>query len=166
MVIDEPNKTVFQDDPLVLLDGVPVFDIDKIMSYDPRKVQKLEVANRLYLHGPLTFRGIVSYTTYSGGLPDFPIDPRSLLLDYEGLQGQREFYAPQYETPQQTTSRVPDLRNLLHWVPTLQTGSDGTGQVSFFTSDQQGQYVVVVQGLTKSGKAGSSTFTFEVKRPL
>jgi hypothetical protein len=166
IVHNDPHKSVFQEDPLILLDGVPVFDTDKIMAYAPRKVQRLEVVTPLYLLGPLSFPGIVSYTTYPGTMPDFPVDPRSLLVDYDGLQLQREFYAPSYDTPQQLESRIPDLRNLLYWAPSLTTGTQGKGELSFFSSDQQGQYVVVVQGLTKTGKADSHAFTFEVKRPL
>jgi hypothetical protein len=40
MVFDRPYKTIFQDNPMVLLDGVPVFDIDRIMAFDPLKVKK------------------------------------------------------------------------------------------------------------------------------
>jgi hypothetical protein len=166
LVLDDPNKSVFQDDPLILLDGVPVFDTDRIMAYNPRKVQRLDVLTRKYVLGPLSFNGIVSYTTYKGTMTDFPIDPRALLMDYEGLQLQREFYAPSYDTPLQAESRIPDLRNLLYWTPSLKTSASGKGELSFFTSDQQGQYIVVVQGLTKDGLAGSTRFTFEVKRPL
>ena len=166
LVHNDPHKAVFQVDPLVLLDGVPVFDTDKIMAYDPRKVQKLEVMSRLYLLGPISFKGIVSYTTYSGTMPDFEIDPRSLLVDYEGLQLKREFYAPRYETPEQVESRVPDLRNLLYWAPSLTTDRLGKGETTFFTSDLPGTYLVVVQGLTKAGHAGGHAFTFDVKRPL
>ncbi len=42
-VVNVPFHVSFDDDPLVLLDGVPVFDIDKIVAYDPLKVKKIEV---------------------------------------------------------------------------------------------------------------------------
>jgi len=40
--------------------------------------------------------------------------PQALLEEYEGVQGEREFFAPRYETAQQQ-SRLPDFRNLLYW---------------------------------------------------
>ena len=40
LVLDDVNKSVFDEDPLVLLDGIPIFDIDKIMDFDPLKVQE------------------------------------------------------------------------------------------------------------------------------
>ncbi len=39
-VMDDSWHNFFNDDPLVLLDGAPVFDIDKIIAFDPFKVKK------------------------------------------------------------------------------------------------------------------------------
>ncbi|WP_347156385.1 hypothetical protein [Pontibacter chitinilyticus] len=166
MVRDDMNHTIFQQNPMVLLDGVPVFDINKIMAFDPLKIRKLEVMTRRYFNGPQVYEGLVSYTTYQGDLAGFPLDPHALLMEYEGLQLQREFYAPAYDTPQQRQSRLPDLRNLLYWAPDILTKADGKAAVNFYTSDQAGIYVVVVQGLTGSGLTGSKMITFEVKQPL
>ncbi len=166
MVLDRPNRGIFSDNPLVLLDGVPVFDMNRVMAIDPLKVKQLEVVTQKYFVGPRTYSGIVSFTTYKGDLGSLQLDPRSLLLEYEGLQLEREFYAPAYATPEQLQSRLPDFRNLLHWVPDVKTKADGKGNVAFYTSDQAGKYLVVVQGITEKGLAGSKTFTFEVKQPL
>ncbi|RDV15709.1 hypothetical protein DXT99_06755 [Pontibacter diazotrophicus] len=163
-VLDSPNSSLFHTNPLVLLDGVPVFDIDKIMAFDPRKVRKLEVFTSKYFHGPHVYTGLVSYTTYQGDLAGFQLDPRSLLMEYEGLQLQREFYAPSYDNEQQRQNRLPDFRNLLHWSPDVVTKADGKTALSFFTSDEAGKYMIVVQGMTKSGLTGSKAFTFEVRQ--
>jgi hypothetical protein len=73
----------------------------------------------------------------------------------------REFYSPVYDTEAQAKSRMPDLRNLLYWAPSVST--QGKDAVSFFTSDQPGKYVGVVQGINADGQAGVQYFTFEVK---
>ncbi|MCJ8164849.1 hypothetical protein MKJ04_08335 [Pontibacter sp. E15-1] len=165
-VLDATHSSLFYTDPLVLLDGVPVFDIDKIMAFDPRKVRKLEVLTRKYFLGPNMYTGLVSYTTYQGDLAGFQLDPRALLLEYEGLQLQREFYAPTYGTQEQHQSRLPDLRNLLYWSPDVRTGTDGKKTLSFYTSDEAGRYILVVQGLTKDGRAGSTTVSLEINHTL
>jgi hypothetical protein len=153
---------LFRDNPLVLLDGVPVFDINKIMNYDPRKVRKLDVMTRKYFLGNLSFSGIVSYTTYQGNLRDFELDPHAFSTNYEGLQLEREFYSPRYENQQQHESRVSDARDLLYWSPSLKTNRLGKQQLEFYSSDVPGKYVAVVQGITKNGKPGSARFTFQV----
>jgi hypothetical protein len=128
------------------------------------KIRKLEVLDGLYYLGPAAFSGVVSYTTYKGDLAGFQLDPRALVLSYEGVQGKREFYAPRYQTSEQQKSRVPDFRNLLHWSPQLITNEEGKKAIDFYSSDQTGIYRVVIQGLTKNGMAGSKTLTFEVKK--
>ncbi|WP_051210794.1 hypothetical protein [Runella zeae] len=159
----QPN-VLFEEEPLVLMDGVPVFDTDKIIAFDPLKVKKLEVIDGLYYLGTMSFSGIVSYTTYKGDMAGFPIDPRALVLSYEGVQGKKEFYAPRYDTETAQKTRVPDFRNLLHWSPQLMTNAEGKASVNFYASEQLGTYKIVVQGLTNDGQAGSKTATFEVKK--
>lgn len=163
IVLDNVRKTVFREDPLILLDGVPVFDTDEIMTFDPRKVKRLDVINRRYYLGPLMFHGIVSYVTYNGDLGGFELDPRAISLNYEGLQQHQEFYQPQYESQQQKNSRTPDKRYTLHWDPNVKTASDGTKQIEFYTSDVPGNYEIVVEGITKKGCPGGSTQLISVK---
>jgi hypothetical protein len=148
-------------DPLVLVDGIPVFNTNKIFTIDPLKVRKLEVMPNIYYYGPVSEGGIFSFTTYKGDLGGVELDPRSVVMDYEGMQLRREFYSPVYDTPEQVASRIPDFRNLLYWTPSV--NPNGKGAISFFTSDQPGKYVGVVQGLTANGDAGSQSFTFEVR---
>jgi len=150
-------------DPLVMLDDVPVFNIDKVMAIDPLKVRKLEDVPYRYYWGPSVYEGILSFTTYKGDLGGVEIDPRAVVLDYEGLQLQREFYSPVYDTEQAAKSRIPDFRNLLYWAPEIGTPAQGKGELSFYTSDQTGKYIGVVQGITAEGDAASQYFGFEVK---
>jgi hypothetical protein len=154
------------ENPLVLLDGVPVFDTNRIMAFDPLKVRQLDVITNHYFLGQAQHNGLVSFRTYHGDLAGFTLPAHALLQEYEGLQGQREFYAPRYDTPAAAQSRLPDFRNLLYWNPSLQTTPGAGTTATFFTSDQVGRYRVVVQGLTAAGLTGSTSFTFEVKAPL
>lgn len=159
-------KDVYLDkgDPLVLLDGIPVFNIDKALTIDPLKVKRLEVVNHKYYWGPIFADGILSYTTYKGDMGGFEIDPRAVVLDYEGMQLEREFYSPVYDTADQQKSHMPDFRNVLYWAPDVNTDATGKAAVSFYTSDMTGKYIGVLQGLTANGQAGSYTFKFDVNK--
>ena len=81
--------------------------MDDIMSYDPLKIRKLELVKRRYYYGPMVVDGILNFTTYKGNLQEFEMDDRAVILDYEGMQWQREFYSPLYETEAQAASRPP-----------------------------------------------------------
>lgn len=161
-VFNWETETHFKSAPLVLLDGVPV-NTDKIMTYDPLKMRKLQVLTDRYVTGEFTYDGIISFTTYHGDLTELKLDNRVVIMDYDGLQLQREFYSPAYETTEQKASRLPDFRNLLYWSPDIKTDRYGKAGVSFFTSDLKGRYIAVLQGIDADGNSGSYSFTFDVK---
>jgi len=149
--------------PLLLLDGVPIFNTDKVFELDPLKIKKIEVVNEDYLFVHSTYGGILSFFSYKGDLAGLETDPKALVIDYEGLQLQREFYAPVYDTEEQRKSRLPDFRTMLYWTPNSGTNATGERQLTFYTSDQPGIYAGIVEGISTDGMAGSGTFTFEVK---
>jgi uncharacterized protein YfaS (alpha-2-macroglobulin family) len=79
------------------------------------------------------------------------------------LQREREFYSPDYTTPEKLNSRIPDFRNVLYWSPTVKTNETGRHNISFFTSDVPGKYAILVQGITREGLAGSKIVTFDIE---
>lgn len=162
LTINKDNNTLFRNNPLVLLDGVPVYNMNKIMEFDPRKVQKLDVMTHKYFLGHLSFDGVVSYTTYLGDLSDFELNPLALSVNYEGLQQKREFFSPRYESPVQKESRIPDPRDLLFWSPEIGTDNTGSKLVDFYSSDIPGTYRVVVQGISSDGMPCTGSFTIQV----
>jgi hypothetical protein len=162
--VSAEQKKQLSEDPLILLDGVRISTADEIMLLDPRKVRKLEVMTQNYYLGPVMVPGIVSYTTYKGDMAGFPINPKNLVIDYEGLQLEREFYSPQYPTKKERDSRLPDQRELLYWDAHVKTDENGKTSVEFYTSDLTGNFIVHIEGLTKDGYCGQALSSFSVKR--
>jgi hypothetical protein len=160
---DYYTKEPYDNDPLVLIDGVPFFDLEKLMNEDPLKIRKLDVVARKYFLGYSLFDGIMNFMTYEGDLSGLELDPQALVLDYEGIQWQREFYSPRYESRLESGSHVPDFRELMYWSGDIQTGSTGKEDIDFFSSDLTGKYVIVLQGLTDNGLPVSQRAFFEVK---
>lgn len=161
---DMANLQFFQSPPLILVDGVPIFDIDRLMSYDPLKMRKLEVYNRRYFLGNSFFSGILNWTSYKGDLANFELDPRALVVDYESLQLQREFYSPVYNANNpESSSHTPDFRTLLYWSHEIPADQKGDRHIRFYTSDKKGRYVTVIQGLSPLGYGGTALQYFEVK---
>jgi hypothetical protein len=152
----------FDEDPLMLIDGVPVFDAEKILAINPLKFRQIDVVARKFYTGPLISDGIVSYRTYDGDLGGYQLDPNTVAIHYEGIQLQQEFYTPGYDKSAAPSSRIPDFRNLLQWSPDIHTGKDGKTTTSFYTSDIPGTYLIFVQGITAEGQPGSAMMTFTV----
>ncbi len=159
--LDQVTNTIFRNNPLVLMDGMPVFDIDKVMNFDPRKVQKLDVMTHRYYLGHLSFEGVVSYTTYKGDLADFEPDPKALMTIYDGLQQEREFFVPGYNLPAQHDSRSPDTRHVLYWNPHIRVEAKPSS-LEFYVSDVPGVYKITIQGVGDEGQLVNESATFTV----
>ncbi len=160
--LDAPRFQFFHTDPLILLDGVPVFDADNIMATDPLKIQKIDLVTRKFFYSSFAFDGIVSYTSYNGKMATSALNKESLLIDYDALQQQREFYAPKYELKESKESRLPDYRTLLYWSPNVHTNKNGKTNIDFYTSDLDGNFVALIQGLTQNGEPVKSIIKFNV----
>lgn len=157
---DKGHDALFTNDPLILLDGVPVFNVSKLLAVDPLKVKSLEVVQKKYYLGPSSFDGILNWKTYNGDLANLELDPSAVVIDYEGLQPERAFYMPEYEN--NLSSHIPDFRNVLYWNPNINLQHNKDQVLSFYTSDLPGRYAVVIQGVSASGLCGSTINTIDV----
>jgi hypothetical protein len=161
-MMNDPQKIYFDQDPLVVLDGVPIFDATEVMHLDPMRIKKIEIVNRKYFLGSIVASGIFALYSYNNDMAGLQMNSHALILEYEGLQLQREFYSPKYDVTQKDSKRLPDFRNVLAWEPNIIIGKSGEAQISFYSSDRKGKYMGVVEGLSQNGVAGSTKFFFEV----
>jgi hypothetical protein len=81
-VFNSPYKNFFDEQPLVLVDGIPVFDVNKLMEIDPGNIRKLEIVARKYYLGSLICYGIVSFTTYDTKLGGYKLPSNALAIEY------------------------------------------------------------------------------------
>ena len=140
-IYDEASQAVYNDQLLVLLDGVPLMDFQKIFSYDPLKVKKLDVVPRKYLVGGANFKSIASFETYNGKFDGFELTPGLVAIDYDGLQLQREFYSPRYGQESEKQKRIPDFRSTLYWNPNVPIDESGNASMQFYTSDKKRRFL-------------------------
>ena len=157
-LFNELNREYYTDNILVLVDGVPLFNPNLIFNFDPVKIKALEVITKNYVLGSSVFHGLASFKSYSENFEGFDLTPEAVAVDYEGLQLHREFYSPDYSDAQQRNSRIPDLRNTLYWQPVVNSSA-----VNFYTGDNKGSYLVVVQGVDAQGKPVAALSGFRVK---
>jgi hypothetical protein len=160
---NKPQREFFDDEPLILIDGVPFFDANELFQQDPMKIRRIDLMNREYAIGNQYFNGVVNVTTYKGDLNGILLNTHPMILDYPGIPEQREFFSPKYETEDQINSRMPDYRTLLYWSPRILTDHNKKN-VEFYSSDLPGHYAAVIMGLSESGEPGIQTVYFTVKK--
>ena len=112
----------------VLLDGVPVFDLQTVLDYDPLKVELVEVVGGRYFFGALDSDGIVSIETYTGDFEGISLAPNVIRKEFIGLQAQKIYYQPKYDLGE---SRIPDFRNQIYWNPNLELHSGQSKTLGF-----------------------------------
>ncbi|WEK19338.1 MAG: hypothetical protein P0Y49_21415 [Candidatus Pedobacter colombiensis] len=149
--------------PMIILNGVPVFSVKKLMDINPAQVKAMEIVNRRYFMNNRMEEGIINITTNTKDMAGYEIEANALILDYEGLQLKTQFYAPVYDNKRQIESKMPDFRTVLEWAPELITDRTGNKKWAFYTSDQPGNYIGIIQGITNKGEAGYTTFKFDVR---
>lgn len=157
------DQVMDDDGPLILMDGIPITP-NELMKYDPLKVRKLEVIADKYLVGKRPYDGVLSFTTYQGRFEGLELGRKELLADEQGWQYQRKFFVPAYTDPTVKNNRLPDFRQLLYWEPNLKLGNSQPGELSFFTGDVTGEFIVEVKGVTGNGKMVNNTLRFNVEK--
>lgn len=68
---------------LVLIDGMPVFNTEQLLSYDARRIHYINIYNGQYTFGNGVYNGILSFISRSGQLTNYPTEPNVQYLVYE-----------------------------------------------------------------------------------
>lgn len=68
---------------LVLIDGMPVIDTERLLNYDARRIHHINIYSGQYTFGNGVYNGILSFVTRSGRLTNYPTEPNMQYLVYE-----------------------------------------------------------------------------------
>lgn len=145
--------------PQYYLDGIMV-DSEFVVGLPPSwidKVEALKMAPTSNGFGPALF----FYTKRGENQVKASDGPGKRSAIIGGYTPIRNFYAPNYE--EQPDSEKQDFRNTLFWDPFISTDSTGVAQVSFFNSDEPGDWQVIVEGITDDGILCRGVKSFTVK---
>ena len=150
-------------DPLILLDNIPVFDVNELMKINPKKIEKIEVIDKSYVYGDYTLNGIIRIITNTDNFADYDFSGESVYVDFQTITLSAYPVLPEYNSGSKKKSRIPDFRNMLYWKPDLLI-SDKDISLSFYTSDHCSKYDIIVRGISYNGKVCFGKATFEVAK--
>ena len=68
---------------MVLIDGMPVIDIERLLNYDARRIHYINIYSGEYTFGNGVYNGILSFISRSGRLTNYPTEPNVQYLIYE-----------------------------------------------------------------------------------
>ena len=142
---------------LVLLDGIPVLDHEKIFAYDPLLVHHIDIYTDAYFLGIRSFSGVVNFVTYKGTLPSMKFEDNVRVVDFQGCS------LPLAYTCEGVGSDYPDFRQTIYWHPLLTLAPGESKEVECKTPAYGGRFEVFAEGLSESGEAVSSRARLDVR---
>ncbi|HSF53453.1 MAG TPA: hypothetical protein VLA71_06855 [Algoriphagus sp.] len=142
-LVNEAVKDVFESNPLILIDAMPVFDSDLLSGFNPKFISKLEILNREFYLNDRTYPGVLSFSSYENNFGLFPLAPSARFFDYLGLQPKIELDKSQYGK-HASGGEFPDYRTVLFW------GKSGSQSVQ--ASVLTGEQILWVRYLDDSGQ--------------
>jgi len=160
-VLDD-RKNTLPNPPLILLDYVPVLEIEDLLSVSPRRIEYIDVINRVYIRGSSDYGGIISIRSREGDRAGVTIPQGSIFINFNTFYPLEEPDFPDYEFTQ-TGERTPDLRTTLYWAAKQDITSGEGNSITFYTSDRSGEYEVIVRGISAEGSMVRGNCQFNVK---
>ena len=132
---------------MVLLDGMPVHDIDALLRYDAHLLKYVQVYSGVYSFGASVCQGVISFISRRGRLSNFKLDDGSRLVTYTFPQNRPAFVLPEGE----------GVSTVL-WEPQV-----GTSSVEFPAPNAKGTYHIILQGNRRDGTTFQSVSRLEVE---
>lgn len=114
--------------------------------------------------GPVTIDfSFIEITTHSGNGAFLKKTPGMYLYKPVYPTLSKRFYSPRYTSPDEKTV-IPDLRSTVYWNQDIVTDTTGKANVSFYTSESNSSYIIVVQGTDLKGSFGVLYLPLEVRK--
>ena len=154
-ITEHVNDEVSVLQPTLMIDGVIIPDASMIANLDPELVEKIDIVKSKYVVGKHTFSGIVNVITKTGDYSAVSISDNMMRVPYAVNDPMMKFISPDYSAEESHESRIPDYRNTYYWNPSVKTGKTGKTAIEFWSSDNKGDYLINIQGITSDGNAFS-----------
>jgi len=155
-VINAAARDYFNETPLILIDGIPIRNLNVIKDMGTQDIKRVEICQSERYYGNLRFPGIVALYTTKSDYSRIPDTDQFIRLKLEAIQVQSNLAEPDKTEPD-----VPDLRQTFFWNPSL--APQETLSVNFSTSSILGKFKLVVRGRLKNGTMVFAEKQFEVK---
>jgi len=150
----------------LVVDGM-YMEADILSTINPNDVQSVEVlrnANYTSIYGSYGGGGLIIITSKTGrDVRNSSYQPTGILsVTPKGISISKEFYKPVYEVSSENQFQN-DLRTTIHWEPGLVSDENGKASFNFYTSDEEGTYRMIIEGIDFQGRILRKIINFEVK---
>ena len=153
------ENTIASQLPLVLVDGVFISNHEILLAYNARRIKSILVFDEKYFYGGEVFAGIISFETLDGAYVKEMVSSNDKFDLFKPTQ-QKTYFIQKYDEPG-TFQRIPDYRTQLLWNPQVFINKKNN-LLSFYTSDNNGDFEISLEGFTNTGKPVSLSTSITV----
>lgn len=145
-------------EPLVLVDNVVVYNVDWILSINPKKVSRIDKIEKPYILGNICYGGLIhiisSGRDFAGvNLPSSGQFFKLTMYAFDGACDDCRTDNP----------KIPDVRNTLYWNPEVHLSDGHPEEFIFHTGDVPGEYTAIMVTMDGYGKKLTTTCRFTVE---
>lgn len=140
--INIPNDQIFEEHPLLVIDGMPVFDSDKFADFNPTGIKRMDIVNRYFYINDQRFSGMVNLTSFKNDFGGFDLPQNALFIAYPGIQKPYRYVDGAREG--ELFDHFPDFRSVLAWQTDVTTDENGKLTVEFRPSRLKGKFTLSV----------------------
>jgi hypothetical protein len=154
-VIFDDNGSPIPGKPIVLLDYIPIFDINQILKLDISKIKSIEVINKPYILGSHILQGVIILNSKTDNFTGIEFPNSAELIKFQGIETNTINLSD-------GNSELPDFRTTLFWDPSIKLKTEKKS-FEFKTSDRKGIFNILIEGVDIYGNAyfGSKQFVVD-----
>jgi hypothetical protein len=156
-ILNIPFKFFFNDEGLILVDGIPFYNTNQLLESDPLQIKSIDVINRKYILGDHEFDGIVHFKTYRGDMGSLRLSESDKSFTIKGIQE-----STSVKPVVGDGSKLPDMRNIVLKKSRISSDFRGSATLQFTLSDAIGKYAIVLRGVDNQGNTVVSSKTIQV----
>lgn len=160
-ILNQADKKYFENNALLLLDGVPIYNYKEILNFDALKIKSIEIVDRIFYLGKESFNGIIHFKTYTNNLSGFTLPERDIIYPFNGVQ--LTSYPIFDNASPGVNEKLPDFRNLLYREIFYSDTGIKNKKIEFSTKNATGSYQIEILILTSKGNIIQKIDHFNVK---
>lgn len=144
LVVSGPEVELQLYEPLMLIDWVPIDDIDKLLAMDPRRIKKFDVITQAYVHGSIIYGGIINIYTRNADFGGFAFPESAIYISYNFFDDQKS-----------VDIRINEVSfpfvNTYFWMPDINL-NDHLKSLEIVAPEIKGEYLLLFQSIDSDGK--------------
>jgi hypothetical protein len=157
--IENENPMISMFPPLILIDDIPVFDMEVVLAIPPAEIDRIDVVPEVYVFGEEKYGGIISFSSKQRDLASITLPVGSYFFDYAAYHPSLIPQHARYSGPAQ----IPDTRNTIFWMDHLDLNKDSIRKVSFQAAGLPGSYLILFRGISSDGDIVHGMNYFDVE---